>query len=115
MPDAFAPTPGLGSPSSRGTSVVSIYLYRLARWCFRRALARGVALIMAAVFASFMLGPDPIIKSIGFSFALGVLIDAFVVRLTLVPAVMAIVGAPGAETRRPPRRPASDVGAENYR
>jgi putative drug exporter of the RND superfamily len=53
----------------------------------------AAALIMTAVFASFMLGDDPIIKSIGFSFALGVLLDAFVVRLTLVPAVMAIVGA----------------------
>jgi len=53
----------------------------------------AAALIMTAVFASFMLGPDPIVKSIGFSFALGVLIDAFVVRLTLVPAVMSIVGA----------------------
>ncbi|SHH41009.1 putative drug exporter of the RND superfamily [Jatrophihabitans endophyticus] len=52
----------------------------------------AAALIMAAVFASFLLGHDPIIKSIGFSFAVGVLVDAFVVRLTLVPAVMAIVG-----------------------
>ena len=52
----------------------------------------AAALIMTSVFASFMLGPDPTIKAIGFSFALGVLIDAFVVRLTLVPAVMAIVG-----------------------
>ncbi|MCW2529749.1 MAG: rane protein, partial [Pseudonocardiales bacterium] len=52
----------------------------------------AAALIMAAVFGSFMLAPDPTLKSIGFSFALGVLLDAFVVRLTLVPAVMAIVG-----------------------
>lgn len=52
----------------------------------------AAALIMGAVFAAFMLGDDPIIKSIGFSFAIGVLVDAFVVRLTLVPAVMAIVG-----------------------
>lgn len=53
----------------------------------------AAALIMASVFASFMFTSDPIIKSIGFSFSIGVLIDAFVVRLTLVPAVMAIVGA----------------------
>jgi RND superfamily putative drug exporter len=33
-------------------------------------------------------------KSIGFSFAVGVLVDAFIVRLTLVPAVMALVGKP---------------------
>jgi RND superfamily putative drug exporter len=53
----------------------------------------AAALIMTAVFAAFLLSSDPIIKSIGFSFALGVLIDAFVVRLTLVPAAMAIIGA----------------------
>ncbi|MBM9506790.1 MMPL family transporter [Actinacidiphila acididurans] len=52
----------------------------------------AAALIMAAVFASFLFTPDPMIKSIGFSFAVGVLIDAFVVRLTLVPAAMAIAG-----------------------
>ncbi|WP_037908275.1 MMPL family transporter [Actinacidiphila yeochonensis] len=52
----------------------------------------AAALIMAAVFASFLFTSDPIIKSIGFSFSIGVLIDAFVVRLTLVPALMAIVG-----------------------
>ena len=52
----------------------------------------AAALIMTAVFASFLLAPDPITKSIGFTFAIGVLIDAFVVRLTLVPAIMAVVG-----------------------
>ena len=52
----------------------------------------AAALIMTAVFASFLFEPDPIIKAIGFSFAIGVLIDAFVVRLTLVPAVMAVIG-----------------------
>jgi putative drug exporter of the RND superfamily len=36
---------------------------------------------------------DPTIKAIGFSFAVGVFLDAFVVRLTLVPAVMAIIGS----------------------
>jgi putative drug exporter of the RND superfamily len=53
----------------------------------------AAALIMTSVFASFLLTNDPIIKAIGFSFALGVLLDAFVVRLTLVPAVMAIIRA----------------------
>jgi putative drug exporter of the RND superfamily len=53
----------------------------------------AAALIMTSVFAAFLLTNDPIIKAIGFSFALGVLLDAFVVRLTLVPAVMAIIGA----------------------
>ena len=35
---------------------------------------------------------DPIIKSIGLSLAFGILADAFLVRLTLVPAVMALLG-----------------------
>jgi RND superfamily putative drug exporter len=53
----------------------------------------AAALIMTSVFGAVLLTNDPIIKAIGFSFALGVLLDAFVVRLTLVPAVMAIIGA----------------------
>ncbi len=52
----------------------------------------AAALIMASVFASFMLGDNPTIKAIGFSFSVGVLLDAFVVRLTLIPALMAIIG-----------------------
>ncbi|MCW2541791.1 MAG: rane protein [Frankiales bacterium] len=67
----------------------------------RRAVQRGTALsarvvtaaalIMFSIFVAFMFTNDPTIKAIGFSFAIGVLLDAFVVRLTLVPAVMAIV------------------------
>ncbi|SDO19629.1 putative drug exporter of the RND superfamily [Nakamurella panacisegetis] len=52
----------------------------------------AAALIMVSIFVSVLLAPEPITKAIGFSFALGVFIDAFIVRLTLVPAVMAIVG-----------------------
>ncbi|MQY23629.1 MMPL family transporter [Nocardia macrotermitis] len=50
----------------------------------------AAALIMFAIFVAFMINKDPTIKAIGFGFAVGVLLDAFVVRLTLVPAVMAI-------------------------
>ncbi|MDN3354826.1 MMPL family transporter [Actinomadura sp. DC4] len=52
----------------------------------------AAALIMISVFAGFVLTPDPIIKSIGFALAIGVFIDAFVVRMTLVPAVMSLLG-----------------------
>jgi uncharacterized membrane protein YdfJ with MMPL/SSD domain len=52
----------------------------------------AAAVIMTGVFAAFLLDPDPVIKSIGLSLAVGVLADAFVVRLTLVPAVMALLG-----------------------
>jgi RND superfamily putative drug exporter len=52
----------------------------------------AAAIIMTAVFAAFLLDDDPVVKSIGFSLAIGVLADAFVVRMTLVPAVMALLG-----------------------
>jgi putative drug exporter of the RND superfamily len=60
-----------------------------------RASARVVtaaALIMISVFSGFIIGDDPIIKSIGFALAFGVLVDAFFVRMTLVPAVLALLG-----------------------
>ncbi|GAA3234704.1 MMPL family transporter [Actinocorallia longicatena] len=52
----------------------------------------AAALIMISVFAGFMLAPDPVVKSIGFALAVGVFIDAFVVRMTLVPALMSLLG-----------------------
>ncbi|GIF46585.1 RND superfamily putative drug exporter [Asanoa ferruginea] len=52
----------------------------------------AAALIMTSVFAGFVLIDDPIIKSIGFALAIGVMIDAFVVRMTIVPAVMSLLG-----------------------
>ena len=44
--------------------------------------------IMAVVFLSFMLGDDRIIKEFGLGLGAAILIDAFVVRMTLVPAIM---------------------------
>ena len=52
----------------------------------------AAALIMIGVFGGFVLDIDPIVKSIGLSLAVGVLVDAFVVRMTVVPAVMALLG-----------------------
>lgn len=52
----------------------------------------AAALIMASIFVAVLFDPDPTLKAIGFSFTIGVLVDALVVRLTLVPAAMAIVG-----------------------
>ncbi|MGY1747238.1 MMPL family transporter [Blastococcus sp. SYSU D00695] len=52
----------------------------------------AAALIMGAVFAGFVLAPDSTIKSIGFALAFGVLVDAFVVRMAIVPAVMTLLG-----------------------
>ncbi len=52
----------------------------------------AAALIMCAVFSGFIVEDSAIIKSIGFSLAFGILIDAFVVRMTLIPAIMAVLG-----------------------
>lgn len=52
----------------------------------------AAALIMTAVFAGFVFNADPMIKQMGFALAFGVLIDAFLVRMTVVPAVMSMLG-----------------------
>ena len=52
----------------------------------------AAALIMVAVFAAFVHSESMILKQIAFALALGVLIDAFLVRMTLVPAVLALTG-----------------------
>jgi len=52
----------------------------------------AAALIMISVFAGFVLAESTLIQSIGFALAFGVLVDAFVVRMALVPAVMALLG-----------------------
>ncbi|WBB92525.1 MMPL family transporter [Verrucosispora sp. WMMC514] len=52
----------------------------------------AAALIMTSVFGGFIFLDDPVIKSMGFALAIGVAIDAFVVRMTIVPAVMSLLG-----------------------
>ena len=52
----------------------------------------GAALIMVAVFGAFALSSVTVIKSLGFSMALAVLIDATIVRGILVPAFMRVMG-----------------------
>ena len=47
---------------------------------------------MISVFAAFILIDEPIIKSMGFALAVAVLFDAFVVRMTLIPALMYLLG-----------------------
>ncbi|MFC9506267.1 MMPL family transporter [Streptomyces sp. NPDC057002] len=52
----------------------------------------AAALIMIAVFAGFIGENDSMIKMIGFGLAAAVLFDAFVVRMAIVPAVLALLG-----------------------
>lgn len=53
----------------------------------------AAAVIMISVFASFIFSDDPTIKQFGFALAIGVLIDGFLVRMTLIPAVMSLLGS----------------------
>ncbi|MER6191568.1 MMPL family transporter [Streptomyces cyaneofuscatus] len=52
----------------------------------------AAAVIMMAVFAGFIGSSEQMIKMIGFSLAIAVLFDAFVVRMAIVPAVLALLG-----------------------
>lgn len=52
----------------------------------------AAAVIMFAVFAAFVPEGDTSIKPIALGLAVGIAVDAFVVRMTLVPAVMALLG-----------------------
>ena len=51
----------------------------------------SAAIIMMGVFGGFILGADAFVKSIGFAFAVAVFFDAFVVRMTIVPAVLVLL------------------------
>jgi RND superfamily putative drug exporter len=52
----------------------------------------AAALIMMGVFAGFVTEVDPFIKMLGFGLAAAVFFDAFLVRLAIVPAVLALLG-----------------------
>ncbi|GHA09446.1 membrane protein [Streptomyces tauricus] len=52
----------------------------------------SAALIMISVFVGFLFSHDADIMPIAFALAFGVMVDAFLVRMTLVPAVLALLG-----------------------
>ncbi|WP_149204123.1 MMPL family transporter [Actinotalea subterranea] len=52
----------------------------------------AAATIMISVFASSMLAHQLLLVTLGFAFTVAIVFDAFVVRMTLVPAVMALLG-----------------------
>ena len=57
-----------------------------------RSVVVAAALIMVSVFGGFIFSESTIIRSIGFGLAFGVLLDAFVVRMLLMPALMHLLG-----------------------
>jgi RND superfamily putative drug exporter len=52
----------------------------------------AAALIMVSVFAGFITNSDGTVQAIGFGLALGVFLDAFIVRMTIVPTIMTLLG-----------------------
>ncbi|THA55892.1 MMPL family transporter [Streptomyces sp. A1136] len=52
----------------------------------------AAAVIMIAVFSGFIGASEQMVKMIGFGLAVAVFFDAFVVRMAIVPAVLALLG-----------------------
>jgi RND superfamily putative drug exporter len=61
---------------------------------FRQAapVVVAAAAIMFSVFAGFVPAGEATIKSIAFALAVGIVVDAFVVRMVLVPAALSLLG-----------------------
>jgi RND superfamily putative drug exporter len=57
-----------------------------------RAVVTAAAIIMIAVFGGFIFSHLAIVRPLGFGLAIGVLFDAFVVRMLLIPALMHLLG-----------------------
>jgi RND superfamily putative drug exporter len=53
----------------------------------------AAAIIMASVFAGFVFSSEAVVKSMGFALAVGVLIDAFLIRMLVGPALMSLLGS----------------------
>src|SRR3954467_14968787 len=52
----------------------------------------AAALIMASVFFSFLLAPDRVSKEFGLLLGVAILVDALLMRLTLVPSLLTVLG-----------------------
>lgn len=52
----------------------------------------AAAVIMISVFGGFISNHETVIQSIGLGLAIGILVDAFLVRMVFVPAVMSLLG-----------------------
>lgn len=70
-----APTPAIVTGFQHGSRVVT-----------------AAAIIMISVFAGFALSGDDFITQVAFALAVAIALDAFVVRMTIVPAVLTVLG-----------------------
>ncbi|TFC90355.1 hypothetical protein E3T19_05590 [Cryobacterium sp. TMT4-31] len=57
-----------------------------------RPVVTAAALIMIAVFAGFIFSESATLRPIGFDLAFGVLLDAYIVRMLLIPTAMHLLG-----------------------
>ena len=57
-----------------------------------RSVVTAAAIIMISVFSGFVFSESSVIRPIGFGLAFGVLLDAFIVRMLLIPAAMHLLG-----------------------
>ncbi len=73
------------------------------------------ALIMVSVFAAFIVSDNIVVKMLGLGLAVSVLIDATVVRLLMVPAVMTLLGRHAWWTPRPVDRILPHIDTEGER
>ena len=53
----------------------------------------AAAAIMVSVFAGFISNHDTTVQALGFALTVGIFVDAFLVRMTIVPAVMQLLGS----------------------
>ncbi|MCS5735421.1 MMPL family transporter [Herbiconiux daphne] len=72
----------------------------------------AAACIMFAVFASFVPGGNAVLQPIALGLAAGVFVDAFLVRMTFIPALMMVLGRIGWALPGPLRRVLPNVDLE---
>ncbi|WP_091678190.1 MMPL family transporter [Amycolatopsis marina] len=89
-----------------------------AQGAVREGLARtgsvitAAAAIMIVVFGAFVLSPDRMLQQFGLGLAVAVLLDAFVIRCLIVPAVMRLFGDRAWRLPRPMARLLPKVALE---
>lgn len=89
MREDYVHDPDRADPATRREAAI-----RAVRTGFTSSarVVTAAALIMFAVFVAFVPEGDSSLKPIALGLAAGIAIDAFLVRMTLIPAVMAILG-----------------------